>query len=273
MKPVPAKQRSTQSVNKRKRELPATVKVQDVQRTLQATTARSQHVDLGLLATPSSDVDDDTSGVLHPEVIDEPAVKRPEHETPDSSQPGSCHSSHTTRSNETHHLLSVATTQRSAYARRECGTQTLKRNFSITFCERRQWRRKEMMLQARVERLKQTLDKYKEELRLLKEVCKVDSFLEVVQEADARAEPNGSHDSGSSLKLQEEGANLVRNNCPTMYNSEKPINQELRVDPPGTTIKATLPKHVAKLCWEPRWRGWLHAVHWFTAVYEPRLET
>ncbi|KAG0419857.1 hypothetical protein HPB47_003833, partial [Ixodes persulcatus] len=87
MKAAPAKQRSTQSVNKRKREPPATVKVQDVQRTLQATTARSQHVDLGLLATPSSDVDDDTSGVLHPEVIYEPAAKRPEHETPDSSQP------------------------------------------------------------------------------------------------------------------------------------------------------------------------------------------
>lgn len=184
MKPASAKQRSTQSVNKRKREPPATVKVQDVQRTLQATTARLQHVDLGLLATPSSDVDDDTPGVLHPDVIDEPAAKRLEHETPDSSQPGSCHSSHTARSNEVHHLLSVATTQRSAYARRECGTQTLKRNSSITFCERRQWRRKEMMLQARVERLKQTVDKYKEELRLLKEECKVDSFLEVVQEAD-----------------------------------------------------------------------------------------
>lgn len=137
MKPASAKQRSTQSVNKRKREPPATVKVQDVQRTLQATTARLQHVDLGLLATPSSDVDDDTPGVLHPHVIDEPAAKRLEHETPDSSQPGSCHSSHTARSNEVHHLLSVATTQRSAYARRECGTQTLKRNSSITFCERR----------------------------------------------------------------------------------------------------------------------------------------
>ncbi|KAH7970361.1 hypothetical protein HPB49_004802 [Dermacentor silvarum] len=46
---------------------------------------------------------------------------------------------------------------------------------------KRKWRRKERDLNARIERLKNTVDKYKQELQKLKEECYVTAFLQVVE--------------------------------------------------------------------------------------------
>ncbi|KAH7967342.1 hypothetical protein HPB49_024127 [Dermacentor silvarum] len=49
--------------------------------------------------------------------------------------------------------------------------------------DKRKWRRKERDSNARIERLKNTVDKYKQELQKLKEECYVSAFLKVVEKA------------------------------------------------------------------------------------------
>ncbi|KAH7965214.1 hypothetical protein HPB49_004707 [Dermacentor silvarum] len=55
--------------------------------------------------------------------------------------------------------------------------------FSVSAMDKRKWRRKERDLNARIERLKNTVDKYKQELQKLKEECYVSAFLQVVEKA------------------------------------------------------------------------------------------
>ncbi|KAH7977535.1 hypothetical protein HPB49_002187 [Dermacentor silvarum] len=55
--------------------------------------------------------------------------------------------------------------------------------FSVSAMEKRKWRRKERDLNAPIERLKNTVDKYKQELQKLKEECYVSAFLQVVEKA------------------------------------------------------------------------------------------
>ncbi|KAH7958428.1 hypothetical protein HPB49_001614 [Dermacentor silvarum] len=55
--------------------------------------------------------------------------------------------------------------------------------FSVSAMDRRKWRRKERDLNAPIERLKNTVDKYKQELQKLKEECYVSAFLQVVEKA------------------------------------------------------------------------------------------
>ncbi|KAL1435001.1 hypothetical protein MTO96_001553 [Rhipicephalus appendiculatus] len=52
--------------------------------------------------------------------------------------------------------------------------------------DRRKWRHKERDLNARIERLKNTVDYYKQELQKLKEECYVSAFLHVVEKAEER---------------------------------------------------------------------------------------
>ncbi|KAH6919407.1 hypothetical protein HPB50_029605 [Hyalomma asiaticum] len=54
---------------------------------------------------------------------------------------------------------------------------------SVSAMDKRKWRRKERDLNARIERLKNTVDKYKQELQKLKEECYVSAFLQVVEKA------------------------------------------------------------------------------------------
>ncbi|KAH7953271.1 hypothetical protein HPB49_006688 [Dermacentor silvarum] len=53
--------------------------------------------------------------------------------------------------------------------------------FSVSAMDKRKWRRKERDSNARIERLKNTVDKYKQELQKLKEECYVSAFLQVVE--------------------------------------------------------------------------------------------
>ncbi|KAH7949443.1 hypothetical protein HPB49_009929 [Dermacentor silvarum] len=55
--------------------------------------------------------------------------------------------------------------------------------FSVSAMDKRKWRCKERDLNARIERLKNTVDKYKQELQKLKEECYVSAFLQVVEKA------------------------------------------------------------------------------------------
>ncbi|KAH7986002.1 hypothetical protein HPB49_026166 [Dermacentor silvarum] len=55
--------------------------------------------------------------------------------------------------------------------------------FSVSAMDKRKWRRKERDSNARIERLKSTVDKYKQELQKLKEECYVSAFLQVVEKA------------------------------------------------------------------------------------------
>ncbi|KAH7945188.1 hypothetical protein HPB49_007718 [Dermacentor silvarum] len=55
--------------------------------------------------------------------------------------------------------------------------------FSVSAMDKRKWRRKERDLNARIERLKNTVDKYKQELEKLKEECYVSAFLQGVEKA------------------------------------------------------------------------------------------
>ncbi|KAH7942164.1 hypothetical protein HPB49_021346 [Dermacentor silvarum] len=57
-------------------------------------------------------------------------------------------------------------------------------NTSSMFLERKRWRRKERALRAGNDKLRRTVDAYKEELRKLKEECYVSAFLEVVADAE-----------------------------------------------------------------------------------------
>ncbi|XP_075745627.1 uncharacterized protein LOC142803730 [Rhipicephalus microplus] len=54
---------------------------------------------------------------------------------------------------------------------------------SVSAMDKRKWRRKERDLNARIERLKNTVDKYKQELQKLKEESYVSAFLHVVEKA------------------------------------------------------------------------------------------
>ncbi|KAH6938940.1 hypothetical protein HPB50_015051 [Hyalomma asiaticum] len=54
---------------------------------------------------------------------------------------------------------------------------------SVSAMDKRKWRRKERDLNGRIERLKNTVDKYKQELQKLKEECYVSAFLQVVEKA------------------------------------------------------------------------------------------
>ncbi|KAL1420594.1 hypothetical protein MTO96_023991 [Rhipicephalus appendiculatus] len=58
--------------------------------------------------------------------------------------------------------------------------------FSVSAIDRRKWRRKERDLNARIERLKNTVDYYKQELQKLKEECYVSAFLHVVEKAEEK---------------------------------------------------------------------------------------
>ncbi|KAH7945034.1 hypothetical protein HPB49_004970 [Dermacentor silvarum] len=53
----------------------------------------------------------------------------------------------------------------------------------VSAMDKRKWRRKERDLNARIKRLKNTVDKYKQELQNLKEECYVSAFLQVVEKA------------------------------------------------------------------------------------------
>ncbi|KAH7977064.1 hypothetical protein HPB52_023377 [Rhipicephalus sanguineus] len=55
--------------------------------------------------------------------------------------------------------------------------------FSVSTMDNRKWRRKEPELNARIERLKNTVNKYKQELQKIKEECYVSAFLQVVEKA------------------------------------------------------------------------------------------
>ncbi|KAH7981570.1 hypothetical protein HPB49_025554 [Dermacentor silvarum] len=55
--------------------------------------------------------------------------------------------------------------------------------FSVSAMDKRKWRRKERDLNAPIERLKNTVDKYKQKLQKLKEECYVSAFLQVVEKA------------------------------------------------------------------------------------------
>ncbi|KAH7938161.1 hypothetical protein HPB49_021014 [Dermacentor silvarum] len=55
--------------------------------------------------------------------------------------------------------------------------------FSVSAMDKRKWRRKERDLNARIERLKNTVDKYKQELQKRKQECYVSAFLQVVEKA------------------------------------------------------------------------------------------
>lgn len=57
---------------------------------------------------------------------------------------------------------------------------------TVSVVERQKWRRKERDLKTQVERLKQTVDKYKQELRQLKEVCHLTAFASVVEAASEK---------------------------------------------------------------------------------------
>ncbi|KAH8018240.1 hypothetical protein HPB51_000851 [Rhipicephalus microplus] len=54
---------------------------------------------------------------------------------------------------------------------------------SVSAMDKRKWRRKERDLNVRIERLKNTVDKYKQELQKLKEESYVSAFLQVVEKA------------------------------------------------------------------------------------------
>lgn len=74
-----------------------------------------------------------------------------------------------------------------SFAKRAFATQTEKtRTSSSGFVERRKWRAKEQALRLQISRLKETVDKYKEELRKLKEDCNVSTFLDVVAGAEQK---------------------------------------------------------------------------------------
>ncbi|KAH7976905.1 hypothetical protein HPB52_021482 [Rhipicephalus sanguineus] len=55
--------------------------------------------------------------------------------------------------------------------------------FSVSAMDKRKCRRKQRDLNARIERLKDSVDKYKQELQKLKEECYVSAFLQVVEKA------------------------------------------------------------------------------------------
>ncbi|KAH7940673.1 hypothetical protein HPB49_003538 [Dermacentor silvarum] len=68
-----------------------------------------------------------------------------------------------------------------------CSFKTLTKcdsNTSSMFLERKRWRRKERVLRAGSDKLRRTVDAYKEELRKLKEERYVSAFLEVVADAE-----------------------------------------------------------------------------------------
>lgn len=66
-----------------------------------------------------------------------------------------------------------------AYAMSTYGTQTAARHTSTIFNERRKWHANERALVEKNERLKATRDKYKEELRRLKQDSNVSVFLDI----------------------------------------------------------------------------------------------
>nr|XP_050042609.1 THAP domain-containing protein 1-like [Dermacentor andersoni] len=55
--------------------------------------------------------------------------------------------------------------------------------FSVSTVDKRKWRRKERDLNEHIERLKNTVDNYKQEIQKLKEECFVHAFLQVVEKA------------------------------------------------------------------------------------------
>ncbi|KAG0413077.1 hypothetical protein HPB47_009789 [Ixodes persulcatus] len=74
-----------------------------------------------------------------------------------------------------------------SFAKRAFATQTEKtRTSSSGFVERRKWRAKEQALRLQISKLKETVDKYKEELRKLKEDCNVSTSLDVVAGAEQK---------------------------------------------------------------------------------------
>ncbi|KAG0432854.1 hypothetical protein HPB47_020456 [Ixodes persulcatus] len=65
------------------------------------------------------------------------------------------------------------------------GTQVDVRS-AVSVVERQKWRRRERNLKAQVDRLKQTVDKYKEELKNLKEDCHLSAFGKVIESANEK---------------------------------------------------------------------------------------
>ncbi|KAL1485434.1 hypothetical protein MTO96_047317, partial [Rhipicephalus appendiculatus] len=75
-----------------------------------------------------------------------------------------------------------------AFARRAFGTQTdPARTSASNFLYHRKCREKERALRLQILRLKQTVDRYKEELRKLKDDCNVSTFLDVATDAQQKS--------------------------------------------------------------------------------------
>ncbi|KAH7952958.1 hypothetical protein HPB49_002982 [Dermacentor silvarum] len=82
----------------------------------------------------------------------------------------------------------VARDEPLAFARRAFGTQTDKaRTSGSNFLHHRKCREKERALRLQILRLKQTVDRYKEELRKLKDDCNVSTFLDVATDAQQKS--------------------------------------------------------------------------------------
>lgn len=75
------------------------------------------------------------------------------------------------------------TDRTAAFAKRTFSTQTDRATSSSSFVDRRKQRARERALRLQIVRLQQTVERYKEELRKLKEDCSVSAFVDVVADA------------------------------------------------------------------------------------------